>query len=400
MAHGNFQALAVVLVLLVNVLAILIYTRQRKAKTKRVQRKQLQRALALSTQAQAHGGRLNSSHDQPTQPPALQPPAWPACAANVTYSGNWTLSPNKSKPYEPSDQFQRLCDSRAGPGVTRGWHWDWSPSSCHLPLFEPSLFCKALGGRSITFVGDSLTFQQFVSLVYLLGAEGAGVGEDVQFHTPYKVKVCKSLEAGFAATTQFLPQGYPADVTFIRNDRLLLARHKPWNHFVQFHKALRQRRNIVVLNTGAHYVSDSELRRNLAPVLSTIKKVQAQHAQLPKSGATAFVWRNPVPGHDNCRSAQQPFVHTPSKWGSRKPFNKYSWDKFLHQGRIVQQAIRDSGVQIWNLDVFTPTSLRGDWHPSSADSRIHPPVLDCLHYCLPGPPDEYNRLLYPILLAI
>ena len=36
-------------------------------------------------------------------------------------------------------------------------------------------------------------------------------------------------------------------------------------------------------------------------------------------------------------------------------------------------------------------------HPDKAKSGMKP---DCLHYCLPGPPDEYNLVLKRVLAGL
>ena len=48
----------------------------------------------------------------------------------------------------------------------------WSPSHCALARFPsttPDDFCLALSSRPLLFVSDSLSFQQYQSLMFLLG---------------------------------------------------------------------------------------------------------------------------------------------------------------------------------------------------------------------------------------
>ena len=75
----------------------------------------------------------------------------------------------------------------------------------------------------------------------------------------------------------------------------------------------------------------------------------------------------------------------------------------VFQGRVkggtgIQQSVlgRD---RIQLLDVATLSNMRADLH-LELRKRLHgAPVIDCLHYCLPGPPDDWNALLATMLLG-
>ena len=47
--------------------------------------------------------------------------------------------------------------------------WSWQPASCQLRKVEGAAFSGWLGQRTLLLWGDSLTGQQFYSLVFMLG---------------------------------------------------------------------------------------------------------------------------------------------------------------------------------------------------------------------------------------
>lgn len=48
--------------------------------------------------------------------------------------------------------------------------WKWRPYGCVLPRFDPKAFLEMVRGKSLGFVGDSLSRNQMESLVCLLSA--------------------------------------------------------------------------------------------------------------------------------------------------------------------------------------------------------------------------------------
>ena len=47
-------------------------------------------------------------------------------------------------------------------------YWQWRPTQCNLPRFEPRTFLQHVRSKHIAFVGDSLARNQFDSLICML----------------------------------------------------------------------------------------------------------------------------------------------------------------------------------------------------------------------------------------
>jgi hypothetical protein len=71
--------------------------------------------------------------------------------------------------------------------------------------------------------------------------------------------------------------------------------------------------------------------------------------------------------------------------------------------RETEAAARRNGAELLLMDITEAMDLRPDGHPGRYG---HPPggsvegnfIVDCLHWCLPGPIDLWNELLFQMLL--
>lgn len=67
---------------------------------------------------------------------------------------------------------------------------------------------------------------------------------------------------------------------------------------------------------------------------------------------------------------------------------EYKWPTFKTGNDHVQGAFEADGWQV--LDAYALTVLRPDSHIGGRD---------CLHYCVPGPADQWATMLYNMLAA-
>ena len=86
-----------------------------------------------------------------------------------------------------------------------------------------------------------------------------------------------------------------------------------------------------------------------------------------------------VPGHVNCSTKSVPLDAPQALNPASSPCH---WEEIQHQNGLACAVVKPAGVG-W-LDAFELSIL---W----ADLR-HTQEHGCLHYCLPGPPDDWNRL--------
>ena len=91
--------------------------------------------------------------------------------------------------------------------------------------------------------------------------------------------------------------------------------------------------------------------------------------------------------------APPPYVEPPGEAG-----DGFEWRPWYRWGNVVAQnaaAVAALPPDVDVLDVARPTNLRRDSHPIFRYGRTA--RQDCLHFCLPGPPDFWVELLLAIL---
>lgn len=81
--------------------------------------------------------------------------------------------------------------------------------------------------------------------------------------------------------------------------------------------------------------------------------------------------------------------------------SEYHWNLFPTYDDMAKTFFKDIGVDI--IDMY-PLFLRPDGHPGKYGT-VHKigdkhNVVDCLHYCTPGPLDLFSILLYHLLIDL
>ncbi|KAK4386563.1 protein trichome birefringence-like 37 [Sesamum angolense] len=207
--------------------------------------------------------------------------------------------------------------------------------TCSLPRFDGAGFLRRWKGKKMMFVGDSLSLNQWNSLVCMLHAAAP------------KAKPPSSGETPF------------------------LTLLSSWD-FVQY---------------GSSIVKDMNPQEAFSKGLTTWGRWVDQMLILPrpKSSSRGFLpltikWGS----RSTCLGEQRPIKG--STYPTRRPAAAV----------IVSKVLSTLRKPVYLLDVTTLSQLRKDGHPSKY-GRDHS-GLDCSHWCLPGLPDTWNQLLYAALV--
>ena len=260
-----------------------------------------------------------------------------------------------------------------------------------------------LAGRSLLFVGDSLSMQMFLSFLF-------------QVANPTELQVAlRHASDDFKASKPISLCGGAARAHFVRNDWLVDGKWNAQLHneschfnraldmacrpFVDIHGgAVYGAFDTLVLNTGLH---NRDLPRHAAARPQIVARTAALVNWLletTQENATV-IYRTSAPGHDGCEAAVEP-LQTRYEPAAE---HRYRWDDVeLHDSyRIAELRARLPAGRLHFIDAATIANARADGHLvrkvysyQSADKR------DCLHYCLPGPPDEYNLVLKRVLAGL
>lgn len=139
----------------------------------------------------------------------------------------------------------------------------------------------------------------------------------------------------------------------------------------------------VVLNRGAHYTPTAEFEEQLELTMLVLRK---RYPDL------LIMYRATAPGHDKCEGMEVP-LESPQD-GASLPYN---WGEMHRQNLAAKRIVEKYGGVY--IDIEPMTVLRGDGHRGHV-RKLRGWVHDCLHYCNPGPVDEWNRLLQNALSRV
>ena len=164
----------------------------------------------------------------------------------------------------------------------------------------------------------------------------------------------------------------------------------------EWDRAARQAADLIVLNRGYHSTGTAieVLRFELNQTMHTLDAHLKQHRQGAQIQRTPpmVVYRGTHASLHRCADHSDPITRNAS--GSVHPVTHAlrlhrsnsnahgSWHNLYAHHRLDQDLMSRLGVPY--LNVFTATSLR-------PGGRLHP--TDCARFCLPGPIDEWTRLL-------
>lgn len=277
------------------------------------------------------------------------------CTMEQLVQGKWTMGAEKDKPPyipTPGERQQKTC--RGFDPSARWQDWEWTPedhSRCDFlnSDIDSNLFCSLVRNKTIVIQGDSISFDHFLSLTHLLGVPVA---------PPARV-----------------PKD-PLRVSKICNGTSMLIGKKDF-HLQQVGRIINEfHPDVMILNQGAHYVSDEQLIQHLnSTVIPHIANWQDECVLEKKD--CHFVWRSTVPGHPYCTQFTKPAESVEEMETIIASSPQYNWDKLKGQNELVMDLLsRSSLLTEFNiLDGYPINILRPDLHG--------PKKNDCLHTCLP-----------------
>jgi hypothetical protein len=257
------------------------------------------------------------------------------------------------------------------------WKWiDYSPNGCQVDAtMSADDLCDVLSKldvHRVLFIGDSLTNQQYASLLNRLGSD--------------RIKNVTKLEYGLRASLacplqsiDLLLQLEGGGQIFSHSDRNEYILHNTTRHFINSDP----NRLLAVMNIGAHYHKMEHYKEDLDLLIQWLQEFDRPD--------DLYFFRTTMPGHKRCKPRQprnfdwtQGVRESPLKTYHDYQLTKtHDWNLFEDYNAYTRARLRSSTIRI--LDVFNMTILRHDGHSGGGD---------CLHYFTPGPVDFWNHLLY------
>lgn len=160
----------------------------------------------------------------------------------------------------------------------------------------------------------------------------------------------------------------------------------------------------MILNRGAHVLNDTitvKQMLNFTERLTNIQKRRRNKEFEKNQNDLQIFWRNTVPGHVDCDNAleprkQQDHNHLISNSNSNnnsnsdsydkqsKEYKEFKWHMIKPQNKMMLDILKAShGLKFHFIDAYAVSIDRQDRHQGG---------MDCLHYCLPGPPDLWTSI--------
>ncbi|KAJ7948796.1 Trichome birefringence-like family [Quillaja saponaria] len=277
------------------------------------------------------------------------------------FNGSWVLDQYSDPLYEPETcpfiqrEFTCLKNGRPDRVYTQ---YKWQPRDCDLTRFDGKKFLKKYKGKSIMFVGDSLSRNQWQSLTCMLHSAVP--------NTKYNL-----TRVGDVSIFTFMD--YEVKVMLDRN----VGPTQPWDYMEEDKKIMKDMDRMVAfekaLTTWTNWVDT-----NIDPT-----KVQVFFQGISPSHYNGGDWNED--GVKSCVGQKTAAV------GSTYPGG------LPPAVAVVKNVLSKMKKPVKLLDITTLSLLRKDGHPSiyGVDGRTG---MDCTHWCLAGVPDTWNQILYNLIL--
>ena len=266
----------------------------------------------------------------------------PRCRGRAVATGAWVAAAD-SAPRWPGC-LPSCCGPPAAGAAPR--KYDWVPSACDLPVFDPDRFCDLLGNRTLLLVGDSTMHQ-----------------------------TAKLLENAL--------QGRPCldRVAFGMSDFLAASSHSERGASWDDHVASLAP-DIAILSTGSHWA----VQWFEVPYVAALRNVLAGLRRFPR---TLFAWKTlnpagcgpaPLPGGTNVSA----WLRSPEVLATNPHWHE---DQYVYYPRLDALALDVFAGRVPVIDA-SPLYLRPDSHQGS-DKYLHSTCAklsqcDCLHFCTDG----------------
>ncbi|KAJ4822713.1 hypothetical protein Tsubulata_028981 [Turnera subulata] len=264
-----------------------------------------------------------------------------------------------------------------------------------VTTFDAEGFLKTQRGKKIMFIGDSVSTNQFESLLCLLHAAvpNSRITQRTTSTTSYTVTFQDYELSITVFTTHYLVDieveeiGRVLKLDSLKNgdtwkeaDILVFntwlwwyrsGPKQPWDYVQDGDKILKDMDRMVAfrkgLTTWAKWV-DSDVNTCKTKVIF--------------QGISPFHYRGEEwdePGVTNCSKETEPLSGSTYPAGSPKAL------------LVLEQVLSTITKPVHLLNITTLSQLRKDGHPSSYNGFRG---MDCTHWCLSGVPDTWNELLY------
>ncbi|XP_028756451.1 protein YLS7 [Neltuma alba] len=345
------------------------------------------------------------------------------------YQGNWVHDPsgplytNNSCPV--LTQMQN-CQGNGRPDKDYE-NWRWKPFQCNLPRFDPKKFLEIMRGKTLAFIGDSVARNQMESMLCILWQVEVPKNRGNRNMQRYYFRSTSVMIVRIWSSWLVKVTNEPFDFAPAGVDKLLLDApdEKVMNFLPTF--------DVVVISSGHWFAKQSVYILNNEIVGGQlwwpdqsrpikVNNIEAYGISV-ETILTAFLNHPNYTGLTILRS-YSPDHYEGGAWntggsctGKLKPLAagelvKNGYTDTMHEKQVngfnlaIKKARNRSKLIL--MDITDAFQYRHDGHPgpyrSPDPNKItkpgpngRAPPQDCLHWCMPGPVDIWNELVFEII---
>ncbi|KAK8933312.1 hypothetical protein KSP39_PZI015772 [Platanthera zijinensis] len=308
------------------------------------------------------------------------------------------------------DEFYPLYDSANCPFIDSEFNcqkygrpdklylkYRWRPSGCELPRFDGGDLLRRWRGKKIMFVGDSISYNQWQSLLCMLHASvPAGSNISAEKKDPLSTISFEDYDVSVA----YYRTTYLVDIVTESIGRVLklnsLSGGSVWlGADVLIFNTWHWWIHMGAASQGWDYIQDGDKILKDMDRLEAFSKGLTTWAKwvdssIDTSSQNVF-FQGISPTHYHGKDWGEPGAKDCSKQTQPLTGSSYPGDSLPQQG-VVKNVLSSVTKPVYLLDITLLSQLRKDAHPSLF-SGGHP-EMDCSHWCVAGLPDTWNQILY------
>nr|KYP74618.1 hypothetical protein KK1_007305 [Cajanus cajan] len=373
---------------------------------------------------------MSSDDSTPTAVPAsVEKPNNTSNAGCDLYHGNWIhdpLGPLYTNNTCPVLTQMQNCQGNGRPDQDYE-NWRWKPFQCDLPRFDPKKFLELMRGKTLAFIGDSVARNQMESMLCILWQVEEPKNRGNRHMQRYYFRSASVMIVRIWSSWLVKLTSEPFDYAPAGVDKLHLDApdEKLMEHIPNF--------DVVVLSSGHWFAKQSVYILNNEivggqlwwPDKSRQMKVDSVKAY-GISVETILTAIGTIPNYTGLTIVRSysPDHYEGGAWntggsctGKVKPLALGELVENVHTNimheqqvtgfdRAMKRVTNKSKLRL--MDITEAFQYRHDGHPgpyrSPDPNKItkrgpdgRPPPQDCLHWCMPGPVDTWNELVFEII---
>ncbi|XP_057759003.1 protein YLS7 [Arachis stenosperma] len=306
-------------------------------------------------------------------------------------------------------------------------NWRWKPFQCDIPRLDPRKFLEVMRGKTLAFIGDSVARNQMESMMCILW----------QVETP-KNNGNRNMQRFYFKSTS---------VTIIRIWSSWLVKHssEPFDYApegvdklfldIPDEKVMEflPKFDVVVLSSGHWFAKQSVYVLNNEIVGGQLwwpdKSRPMKINNVEAFGISVETMFTALAMHPNFTGlailrSYSPDHYEGGAWntggsctGKVKPLGLGELVENGHTNAMYEQQVKGfnhaskkatNGSKLLFMDITEAFSYRHDGHPGPFRNKDpnkitvrgpdgKPPPQDCLHWCMPGPVDTWNEILFEMI---